>query len=166
MGWINNLNEGKLKEVANKPHYRPVVDAIEKVQHDGVEPKAVIDEAIKATKDQYVKENRELDPEEIRKDAFLAASSASVEVPYELKGLPAGSDKTKHYFVSGTIASQIDETLESIKVPKGIRQKIAIGATVTLGWLKEVTDIFSSGFNKDDLKADKSGAKIPFQEES
>ncbi len=165
MSLINRLQEDHLRRVGQNPHFRPVVDQVKAAQHDGVSSNEVLETALKATRDQYVKEGRRLDPENLRNDAFMAATVASVEAPYQLSDMPAGTDKTKHYMQSGQIASRIDRTLDDLKiVPEGARKAIAVGVTTGLGFLKEVLDVFGTGFNREDLQADVAGAKAPFSE--
>lgn len=164
MSWINDRQEAKYKGLRNDPHYRPIIDAVRAVQADGVAPQAVVDAAVRATRDQYVASGRKIDREDIRRDAFLAATAACIEAPYALSGLPEGHDKTKHYFWSGAFAARVDQMLDTLRiVPEGIRQHAAYGAAMTVGWLKEVADIFTSGFSREDLKADRLGAKSPFE---
>lgn len=164
MSWINDRQEAKFNRLRNDPHYRPIIDAVRQVQHNGVAPTTVVHEAVKATRDQYVASGRRIDTEDIRRDAFLAATAASIEAPYELDGLPQGTDKTKHYFWSGAFAAKIDQALDALRViPQGVRQTVAIGATVFVGWLKEVADIFTTGFSREDLQADRMGARSPFE---
>lgn len=165
MSLINRLQEDRLRRIGQDPHLRPVIDTVKATQRDGVSPDEVMATALRATRDQYVKEGRRLDAENVRNDAYMAASVGSVESPYQLAGLPEGSDKTKHYMLSAEIASRIDRTLDDLRVvPEPARQALAIGLTTGLGFLKEVLDIFGSGFNRQDLKADLEGAKAPFSE--
>lgn len=160
MSLLNRLQEDRLRRIGQDPHYRPVVDAVKAAQRDGVSSEAVLDTAFRATRDQYVKEGRRLDPENVRHDAFMAASVGSVETPYQLADMPEGTDKTKHFMVSGEVASGIDRRLDDLKVvPRPARKAIAIGVTTGLGFLKEVLDLFSTGFNRQDLQADVAGAK-------
>ncbi|MNK87726.1 hypothetical protein D3C87_1076660 [compost metagenome] len=164
MSWINDRQESKFNRLRNDSHYGPIVDAVRKVQKDGVAPQTVIEEAVRATRDQYVASGRPIDTEDIRRDAFLAATAGSIEAPYELSGLPEGTDKTKHYFWSGAFSAKIDQALDALKVvPRSVRETVAVGATVFVGWLKEVADLFTTGYSKDDLKADRMGAKSPFE---
>jgi hypothetical protein len=164
MSWINDRQEAKYKGLRNDPHYRPIVDAVRQVQRDGVSPDEVVAAAVRATRDQYVASGRRIDREDIRRDAFLAATAASIEAPYELSGLPAGQDKTKHYFWSGAFAAKVDQALDALRIiPQGLRQKAAIGASVFVGWLKEVADVFTTGYSREDLQADRMGAKRPFE---
>jgi len=165
MSLINRMQEDRLRRIGQDSHYRPIVDAIKAVQHDGVSSQEVVQTALRATRDQYVKEGRKLDPENVRRDAYTAASVSAVESPYQMSDLPEGDDKTKHFMVSGEIASRIDQGLDALKVvPQPARRAIAVGLTTGIGFLKEVLDIFGTGFNRQDLKADVKGAKAPFSE--
>lgn len=165
MSLINRMQEDRLRRVGQDPHYRPIVSAVEAAQHDGASSGEVLGAALRATRDQYVKEGRTLDREDVRHDAFLAAGVGAVEAPYQLSDLPAGTDKTKHFMVSAEIASRIDQGLEALRiVPQPARKAIAVGITTGLGFLKEVLDVFGSGFNRQDLKADLAGAEAPFSE--
>mgnify|MGYP001180879873 CR=1 FL=1 len=164
MSWLNERTEAKFTQLRNDPHYKPIVEAVRKVQKDGVSPDTVVQEAVRATRDQYVASGRRIDTEDIRRDAFLAATAASMEAPYELSGLPEGTDKTKHFFWSGAFAARIDQGLDALRiVPQRVREALAVGTTVFVGWLKEVADIFTTGYSKDDLLADRLGAKSPFE---
>jgi len=163
MSLINRLQEDRLRRIGNDPHYRPVVDTVKATQHDGVASSQVLETALRATRDQYVKEGRKLDPEKVRTDAYMAASVASVESPYQMSDLPDGTDKSKHFLVSAEISSHIDQGLEAVKVvPESARKAIAVGVTTGIGFFKEVLDIFTTGFNRQDLKADVQGAKAPY----
>jgi hypothetical protein len=164
MSWINERQEAKFTRLRNDPHYRPIVDAVRQVQKDGVAPATVVQEAVRATRDQYVASGRKIDQEDIRRDAFLAATAASFEAPYSLEGLPAGDDKTKHYFWSGAFAAKVDQSLDALRIlPQRLRESVAIGSTLFVGWLKEVADIFTTGYSREDLLADRLGAKSPFE---
>ncbi len=164
MSWINDRQEAKFSRLRNDPHYRPIIDAVRQVQKNGVEPSTVTREAVRATRDQYVAAGRRIDQEDIRRDAFLAATAACIEAPYELSGLPEGTDKTKHYFWSGAFAAKIDQALDALRiVPQGARQSIAIGSSIVVGWLKEVADVFTTGYSRSDLLADRLGAGSPFK---
>ena len=164
MSWINDRQEAKFNRLRNDPHYGPIVDAVRKVQKNGVSPETVVQEAVRATRDQYIASGRRIDTEDIRRDAFLAATAASIEAPYELSGLPEGTDKTKHYFWCGAFSARIDQALDALKVvPRGVRESVAFGTTMLVGWLKEVADIFNTGYSKEDLQADRLGAKSPFK---
>lgn len=164
MSWINDRQESKFNQLRNDPHYKPIVDAVRKVQKDGVAPETVVQEAVRATRDQYVASGRKIDTEDIRRDAFLAATAASIEAPFEMVGLPEGTDKTKHYFWSGAFAAKIDQNLDALRiVPQRVRESVSVGTAVFVGWLKEVADIFTTGYSKEDLKADRMGAKSPFE---
>lgn len=163
MSWLNDRLEGPLRKAQADPHYRPIIAEIEKVQMDGVSSDEIARTAIKATRDVYVRENRKLDLEDIRYDAYLAASAAALEKPYQLSDAPAGPDKSQHLFVSGTIAAKVDQWLDALRiVPAPVRRFLGVGISVTLGFFKEVADVFSSGFSRDDLKADWKGARSPF----
>lgn len=165
MSLINRLGEDRLRRIGQDPHYRPIIDAVKGVQRNGVSSEEVLTTALRATRDQYVKEGRKLDSEDLRHDAFMAASVGSVESPYQLSDMPEGDDKTKHFLVSGELASGIDQKLDELRiVPKPARKAIAIGVTTGLGFLKEVLDVFTTGFNRQDLQADVAGAKRPFSE--
>ena len=164
MSWINDRQEARFTRLKNDPHYGPIVTAVRQVQQDGVTPETVVNAAVKATRDQYVASGRRIDKEDIRRDAFLAATAASFEAPYELSGLPEGTDKTKHFFWSGAFAARIDQVLDAAKiVPQRVREAVAVSMTVLVGWLKEVADIFTTGYSKEDLVADRLGAKSPFE---
>lgn len=164
MSLINDLGEKKIKGLRKDPHYQPIIDEIKQSQHDGITSDEVVETALKATRDQFVKEGRKLDKEDLRKDAFLAATAASVEAPYQMKDMPEGSDKTKHYLLWGAMAAKIDQSLDALGIiPAGARKKIAIGLSMSVGYLKEVADLFTSGFNREDLKADQKGVRSPFE---
>lgn len=163
MSWLNDRLEGPLRKAQANPHYRPIIDEIENVQTDGVSSDEIARTAVKATRDVYVRENRKLDLEDIRYDAYLAASAAALEKPYQLSDAPEGPDKSQHLFVSGTISAKIDQWLDNLRIiPGPVRRFLGVSISVTLGFFKEVADIFTSGFNRDDLKADWKGARSPF----
>lgn len=164
MSWINERIEAKFTQLRNDPHYQPIVEAVRNVQKDGVSPETVVKEAVRATRDQYVASGRAIDTEDIRRDAFLAATAASLETPYQLDGLPMGTDKTQHFFMSGAIAARIDQALDALRiVPQRLREALAFGTSVFVGWLKEVTDLFTTGYSREDLRANRLGARSPFE---
>ncbi len=163
MSWLNDRLEVPLRKAQGDPHYRPVIDEILKSQKDGVSSDEIARVAVQATRDEYIREKRRIDPEDIRYDAFLAASAAALEKPYQLGDAPAGPDKAQHLFVSGTIAAKIDQWLDKLRViPSPVRHFLGVSVSVTLGFFKEIADIFTSGFSRDDLKADWKGARSPF----
>lgn len=163
MSWLNDRLEAPLRRVQADPRYRPILDEIEKVQEDGVSSDEIARTAIRATRDAYLRERRRLDPEDIRYDAYLAASAAALEKPYQLSDTPPGPDKSQHFFVSGAIAARIDQWLDGLRiVPGPVRRSLGVGVSIALGFLKEVADVFTSGFNRSDLAADWRGARSPF----
>lgn len=163
MSWLNDRLEGPLRKAAASPHYRPIIDEIEKVQKNGVSSDEIARTAIRATRDVYIRENRKIDAEDVRYDAFLAASAAALEQPYQLSDAPEGPDKSQHLFVSGAISAKVDQWLDTLRIlPSPVRKFLGVTVSVTLGFFKEVADVFSSGFNRDDLKADWKGANSPF----
>lgn len=164
MSWINERQEAKYRRLRNDPHYRPIIDSVRAVQANGVAPDTVIREAVRATRDRYVAAGKPIDQEDVRHDAFMAATAASIEAPYELSGLPKGTDKTKHFFWSAAFAARVDQVLDTLRIiPEGMRRAVSIGASVFVGWLKEVADIFTSGYSREDLLADRLGARSPFE---
>lgn len=163
MSGINTTIENKLKTVRQDARYRSAIDQVKAASHKGVTSDELLTVAVKATVDEYKASGRRINNDEIRSRAFLAAAAAASETPIELSDLPAGSDKTKHFFVSGVISMKIAEVADKV-LPRGISEKIGTGFSIALGWGKEVYDkFFATGFNRDDLKADVAGAKRPFQ---
>lgn len=156
MGALNGSLESRLRQVAADPRQKPVVDVVRAVQHDGATSSEVLAVALKATRDSYVRSGRVLDSRAMRADAFLAAATASIEKPYQLEDAPGGVDKAMHFFVSGFMAAKIKEKLAYL--PAAWSDAIARTATLGIGFIKEITDIPSSGFSRADLSADIAGA--------
>ncbi|MBM3276028.1 MAG: hypothetical protein FJZ00_12815 [Candidatus Sericytochromatia bacterium] len=164
MSWLNDKLEAPLRKALVNPHYKPVIAKIEAAQRNGVTSREIRDVAVRGMRERWVVEGRKLDPEDIRSEAFLAASAAAVDKPYQLADTPEGEDKAQHLFVSGTLSSYIDSTLEkALFVPGIVRRGLALGLTMTVGFFKEVADIFTTGFSTGDLKADWLGATAPFR---
>ncbi|MBM3270796.1 MAG: hypothetical protein FJZ01_24460 [Candidatus Sericytochromatia bacterium] len=164
MSWLNDRLEGPLRKAAADPRYRPAIDAVLAAQKDDVAARDLAAVARQAMRDQYVRDGRRLDPEDINYDAHLAASVAALEKPYQLGDVPAGGDKAQHYWVSGAISSKVDAALDKLWVVPGfMRRGLGVGISMGLGFLKEVADVFGSGFSTADLSADWRGATGAFR---
>ena len=160
---IDNALEGRLRQVAADARYRPVVEKVEAAHRDGVTSDELLDVAVKATRDEYKRTNRPVKESQLREDAFLAAAAASVEHQVQLGDLPQGSDKTEHFFTSGVISLKAANFFDKF-LPRSWAEKLGTGASLALGYAKEVGDkFFGTGFDTDDIKADKAGAKRPFE---
>jgi hypothetical protein len=163
MSWLNDKLEAPLRKVLASPHYKPVIAEIEAAQRNGATSSEIRDVAVKGMRARWIREGKKLDAEDIRSEAFLAASAAAVDKPYQLADAPEGEDKAQHLFVSGAISSYIDSTLDKARIIPGfVRKGLAVGLTMTVGFFKEVADILTSGFNTGDLKADWLGATLVF----
>lgn len=162
MSLINDITSRQIRARGQDPHLRPIIDRVEAAQHDGATSSEVIAVALKATRDQYLREQRTPGARTLRADAYLAATVGAVERPYQLQDLPTGSDKTMHFFMSAGLAAGMERQLADWYVPAPVARGVAIGLTTGLGFLKEVADLFTSGFNRDDLRADTMGARRPF----
>ncbi|MNS86539.1 lipoprotein [compost metagenome] len=163
MSGINNAIENRLKAVRQDARFRPAIDQVKAANRQGVTSNELLDVAVKATVDEYKASGRRIDADQVRQRAFLAAAAAAAETPIQLSDLPEGDDKTKHFFVSGLISIKVAEVADKL-LPRGLAEKIGTGASIFMGWGKEVYDkFFATGYNRDDLKADVAGAKRPFE---
>lgn len=163
MSSINNFLEGRFNAVRRDASYRPVIDKVKAEAKNGASSHDVLNVAMSATVDQFKRQGKKLDAHAVREAAFLAAAAASIEQPFEMKDMPAGDDKTKHFLTSGFLSVTVAKWADKV-LPRGLAEKIGIGASAGLGWAKEVYDkFFGTGYNKDDLKADFAGAKRPFE---
>lgn len=158
MSWINDLLEKPLRKRLTDPHFKPAVLAAEAAKHDGATTAEVLEAALTATRDTYVREGRPLDAKDIRVDAFKATGAAAMEKPFQAGDLPTGTDKAQHFFVSGEIAGRIENALSWL--PFGLSVPIARGLTKSVGFMKEVIDLTTSGFSREDLKADYAGIEF------
>lgn len=164
MSWINDQIESRLRTVRQDVRMRPIIDQVKRAgQAKGRSADELLAVAARAARDSFVREGQTPRPEQVRERAFLAAAAAGAEQPMVLTGIPQGTDKTQHFFVSGVISLKVAEVADRL-LPRGLAEKLGIGASVGLGWLKEVYDqFFATGYNRDDLKADVAGAQQPFR---
>ena len=163
MSRINTMIENQLKTVRQDARFRPAIDQVKAANRKGVTSNELLDVAVKATVDEYKASGRKVKADEIRERAFLAAAAASTETSIQLADLPQGDDKTKHFFVSGVLSMKAADLADKL-LPRSWAEKLGAGASIALGWVKEVYDAaFATGYNRDDLKADVAGAKRPFQ---
>lgn len=162
MSWINDQLESRLRTVRQDARMRPIIDQVKAAGQSGKRSDDLLAVAAKAARDSYVKEGKRPSADQVRERAFLAAAAAATEQPTTLTDIPKGDDKTQHFFVSGMISLKVAEVADKL-LPRGLAEKLGVGVSVSLGWLKEVYDhFFATGYNTDDLKADVAGAKKPF----
>lgn len=161
MSGINTMIEGKLRNVRNDARVRPVIDSVKAAAPKNSD--AALDVAMRASRDSFVREGKKASADDIRERAFLAAAAAATEKPMNFSDLPAGDDKVKHFFVSGVISLAVSKVADVV-LPASWAHAIGTGASVTLGFFKEIYDqFFATGFNREDLAADKAGAARPFK---
>lgn len=164
MSQINDLLNSRIRNAARDPLTRAVADRVKQSNLSGVSSADVLEVAVAATKDQYLKAGKGAPSADvIREKAFLGAAVAASEKPFELKDLPAGTDKTQHFFTSGVLSLTFAKWADTL-LPKSWANWLGEKASYALGFGKEIYDkFFATGFNRDDLKADLAGAKRPFQ---
>lgn len=163
MSWINDQIESRLRTVRKDARMRPIIDQVNATgQAQGASSDELLAVAARAARDSFVREGKRPSNDQIRERAFLAAAAAATEKPRVLRDIPPGTDKTQHFFVSGMISLKVAEVADKI-LPRRWAEQLGIGASVTLGWLKEVYDQFAAtGYSREDLKADVAGAQKPF----
>ena len=164
MSWINDQIESRLRAVRSDARLRPIIDQVKAAgQAPGRSADEVLATAARASRDSFVREGKPATAAQVRERAFLAAAAASAEQPMVLGGIPQGTDKTQHFFVSGMISLKVAQVADTL-LPRGLAETLGIGASIGLGWLKEVYDqFFATGYNREDLAADVAGAKKPFR---
>lgn len=164
MSWINDQIESRLRTVRSDARMRPIIDQVKVAgQAPGRSADEVLAVAATAARDSFVREGKPASAPEVRERAFLAAAAAATEQPMVLGGIPKGHDKTQHFFVSGMISLKVAEIADKL-LPRVVAEKLGVGASVTVGWAKEIYDhFFASGYNAEDLAADVAGAKKPFK---
>ena len=169
MSGINNRIEQHLQAVRQDPLARPIIDRVKRAAaSEQVSSGALLDVAVSATVDEFKRQGRPVDANAVREQAYLAAAAASTEQSMELSDLPAGDDKTKHFFVSGLLSIKIANVADKL-LPRSWSEKLGAAASFAIGFGKEVYDGFNTwrtktgtGFNREDLQADAAGAKRPF----
>lgn len=163
MSSINAKIENRLRAASEDARFRPVIDQVKAANKAGVTSDELLEVAVAATVDEFKRSGRALDQHDVRQEAFLAAAAASTETPIELADLPQGQDKTKHFFVSGLISLKATELADKL-LPRGWAETLGTGASIAIGWAKEVYDaLFATGYSREDLQADVAGAKRPHQ---
>lgn len=161
MSKINQILEGRFNAVRQDATYRPAIDRVKQAAKPGVTSDEILNVAVAATVDSFKRQGRKLDKNDVREAAFLAAAAASMEQPFELKDLPAGNDKTKHFLTSGFLSLKLADAAD-VLLPRRAAEWVGEKLTMGLGWAKEVYDMaFATGYNTDDLKADFAGARRP-----
>ncbi len=162
MSWLNETIESRLRTLRQDPRMAPVIDQVKAASQAGVTSDELLAKAAVAARDSFVREGRAPHADEIRERAFLAAAAAATEQRTSLADLPAGNDKTQHFFVSGWLSLQAARVADVI-LPRSLAQRVGYGVSMAVGYLKEVYDQFrGSGYNTEDLKADRAGARSPF----
>ncbi|MFP5501537.1 MAG: hypothetical protein ACLGIN_03540 [Candidatus Sericytochromatia bacterium] len=163
MSMINRKLESRIEAVRKDAHYRPIIDQVKAKAGTEATTDQVLKAAVCATRDQFKREGKTASDHTLREQAFLAATVASVEQPMTLSDLPEGEDKTKHFLASGFLSLTIAKWADKL-LPRGLAEKVGVGASIGLGWAKEVYDkFFATGFSREDLQADIKGAKRPFE---
>lgn len=162
MSWLNDRIESRLRTLRQDPRLAPVIDQVKRQATAGTSSEALLATAAVAARDSFVREGRTPHADEIRERAFLAAAGASTEKQIQLADLPKGDDKTRHFFVSGFISLQVARFCDVV-LPRSWANGLGYAASMAVGYLKEVADHFTgSGYNREDLVADRAGAASPF----
>jgi hypothetical protein len=157
---INDRIEARLRVVGRDERYRSVVDALASSREvSGLRSVDLVRESLQLSCHVFgfgdVGRNRER--------AYLAAAVAASEHPYDLVDLPSGSDKAKHFFLSGYLSAWLGGRLSFL--PGRLEERVAAALVVGVGWFKEVFDcFFGSGYSREDLQANVRGAWSPFQQ--
>lgn len=142
------------------PAYRPVILAVEEaiLHRDNLE--ALHRTAREAAREQLrLQLGREPKRNEVLERAYVSAAAAIIARPYSLPGIA----DLKHYFVSAALSSRAYRKLSRLPLPDPLREATAVRMAVSLGVFKELLDIPSSGFDRNDLQADVQGARSPFK---
>jgi uncharacterized protein YfiM (DUF2279 family) len=166
MSWINDQLESRLRTVRQDGRMRPIIDQV-KASGQTTTSDRVLQVAARAARDSFTREGvKAPSATQVRERAFLAAAAAATETPIVMTDIPKGSDKTQHFFMSGMISLKVAAFADKL-LPRTFAEKLGVGASVTVGWLKEVYDHFfaPTGYNPEDLRADVAGAKRPFSVE-
>lgn len=162
MSRINTMIENRLRAVREDARFRPIIDQVKAAATGTPHSDALLAVALTASRDQFTREGKTPDAYEVRERAFISAAAASTEQRFTLSDLAPGADKTQHFFTSGMISLKVAEVTDKL-LPRVVAEKLGVGASVTIGFFKEVYDqFFATGFNKGDLSADVAGAKRPF----
>jgi uncharacterized protein YfiM (DUF2279 family) len=162
MNWLNDRIDSHLRTLRQVPSMAPVIDQVKAAARGSVTSDALLAKAAVAARDSFVSEGRAPRADEIRERAFLAAAAAATEQRTTLTDLPPGDDKTKHFFVSGWLSLQAARVAD-IVLPRSLAQQVGYGFSMAMGYAKEIYDHFlGSGYNTEDLKADRAGARSPF----
>lgn len=162
MSWLNDRIENRLRTLRQDPRMAVVIDQVKANAKPGVTSDELLAQAAIAARDSFAREGRAPHADEVRERAFLAAAVATTEQPTTLADLPAGNDKTQHFFMSGWLSLQIARVADVV-LPRSLAQQVGYGLSMALGYAKEVYDQFvGSGYNTEDLKADRAGARSPF----
>ncbi|MEB3222733.1 MAG: hypothetical protein VKS61_11705 [Candidatus Sericytochromatia bacterium] len=160
MSWINDRLESRLRAVRQDERLRPAIDAVKAAgARPGVTGEALLDVALVAARDSYARSVHAPTADQIRERALLAAAAASAEQGISLAGLPAGTDKARHFFLSGWLALQLARAADTL-LPRRLAEPVGVAGSVAIGFLKEVYDaFFATGFSREDLQADTAGAR-------
>ena len=160
---VDNFLETRLRKVRNDATYRPVIDAVKAANHKGITSNELLDVAVAATRDEFKREGKTAKGAEVRDRALVAALAASTETGIQLADLPEGTDKTEHFLASGVLSAKASGFFDKF-LPKSWSEKIGYGISMAFGYAKEINDkFFGTGYDRDDLKADRAGAKRPFE---
>lgn len=164
MSKINDILNSRIQSAGRDPITRAVANQVKAANLQGASSNDVLNVAVKATQDHFVKSGKPMPSANvIREKAFLGAAVATSEKPVELKDLPAGSDKTQHFFTSGVLSLTFANFADKL-LPRSWAEKLGEKLSFGIGFGKEIYDkFFATGFNRDDLKADAAGAKRPFE---
>ena len=137
-----------------------VVARILPIQRTGVPVEALRSSALAASRDVFVRSGRKADREQVALLAHLALAEASLRRPYQGGGLPEGTDKAHHAWLSGTLSAWVAEQVSRVPLMPGAWSRAAgVVAAMGAGVLKEVLDIGGTGFNPKDIRADWIGAR-------
>jgi hypothetical protein len=160
---LDNLLENRLRKVRNDASYKPVLDELKAAQGKGLSSADYMNTAVQATRDEFKRQGKPLKQSELRERAMLAATAAAAETPIQLADMPKGTDKTEHFCASGLISLKAANFFDKF-LPSSWAEKLGYHVSVAVGYAKEINDkFFGTGFDRDDLKADKAGARSVFQ---
>lgn len=158
MSWLNEKIESRLRTLRQDPRMASVIDQVKASAQPGVTSEQLLSKAAFAARDSY----KGAHADEIRERAFLAAAAAATEKPTALADLPKGDDKTQHFFMSGWLSLQAARVAD-VLLPRNWAQQVGFGFSMAVGYAKEIYDKYwGSGYNTEDLKADRAGARSPF----
>ncbi len=143
--------------VSRSKHLQNLVDEIQARRTSGLPSSDVIRMALRCAEEQYRRDGIIPKPVDLWYSAFVGACAVSLQDPFGMADLPLGTDKTSHFFVTGTLVFGTYKRLWWL--PKQTRIDWSVGIALWTGRMKETLDLMSSGYNNLDMRANTMGAE-------